>query len=177
MRLMAKLRALGINMLVLCASMAFTLLVLEVLEGLVRILRLDAASKDPINSFCEYNEYLGWKLIPNTRTIFKGKHHFEVDETSQQGLRDCYYPAAREPGRHRILVLGDPFAWYWGVAQNECFTESIERRLADTDVINTSVPGYSTQRPKSCSITNGKESSSNRIWYCCSSSGMTLGKI
>ncbi|HKQ60160.1 MAG TPA: GDSL-type esterase/lipase family protein [Candidatus Polarisedimenticolaceae bacterium] len=65
---------------------------------------------------------------------------------NDQGLRDRDYPYERVPGKRRILVLGDSFAWGFGVEQPACFTELVERSLADVEVINAAVSGYSTDQ-------------------------------
>jgi len=114
------------------------------LEGVVRLLGLETASYNSISGFCRYDPELGWNLIPEQRTIFRGRHFESVVETSAQGLRDRYYPLEREPGRRRVLVLGDSVAWCWGVEMDQCFTKLVERALGDTDVITMGVPGYST---------------------------------
>ncbi len=134
-------RAQGRKLLLLVASLGLTLLALE---GLVRLLGLERASYHSISSFCRYDPDLGWNLIPNHRAVFHGRHFAAVVETSEQGLRDRLYSLVPEMGRRRVLVIGDSFAWCWGVEIEQCFTKRLESMLHGTDVITMGVPGYST---------------------------------
>jgi len=114
------------------------------LEVGLRVLRVETASFHSIAGFTVYDPELGWRLAPERTTVFKGAH-FSVQVThNAQGLRDRSYQYERDPGRRRILVLGDSSVWCWGVEHEDCFTERLEARLPETDVINTGVPGYST---------------------------------
>jgi hypothetical protein len=131
----------GVKLLTLAASLVATLLGLE---AALRLAGFESASYHSISGFCEHDPDLGWRLVPGQRTVFRGRHFSAVVETSEQGLRDRPYSPWPEPGRRRILVLGDSVAWCWGVEIDRCFTKLLERALADTDVITMGVPGYST---------------------------------
>lgn len=65
---------------------------------------------------------------------------------NKKGLRDRDYSHKRIPGKMRILVLGDSFAWGSGVDQKYVFTEQMEIMLKETEVINAGVNGYSTDQ-------------------------------
>jgi GDSL-like lipase/acylhydrolase family protein len=121
-----------------------TALVFALLEVGVRALGLDVASYHAIGGFTVFDPDLGWRLAPSRETTFKGSHFSVRVRQNAEGLRDRHYTYAREPGRGRILVLGDSVVWCWGVEQDDCFTERLERQLSDTDVINAGVPAYST---------------------------------
>jgi hypothetical protein len=114
------------------------------LEIALRVLPIDVASFHSIAGFTVYDPVLGWKLAPSRTLTFAGAHFSVRVVHNAEGLRDRHYDDARVPGRRRILVLGDSVVWCWGVEQADCFTERLERSLADTDVINAGVPGYST---------------------------------
>jgi len=117
---------------------------LAVLEVGVRVLGLDVASYHAIAGFTVYDPELGWRLAPSRETVFKGAHFSVTVRQNAEGLRDRHHDYERQPGRRRILVLGDSVVWCWGVEQAECFTERLEDALRDTDVINAGVPAYST---------------------------------
>lgn len=117
---------------------------LLLLEGLVRLARLDDASASSIGGFCRHDPLLGWTLVPGRSSTFTGRHFASRVVVSSQGLRDRVYPVARAPGRRRLLVLGDSAVWCWGVSMQDCFTERLEAALLDTEVIAAGVPGYGT---------------------------------
>jgi hypothetical protein len=121
-----------------------TVIALLALEGGLRLVGVETASFHSIAGFTVYDPELGWRLAPGRTTVFKGPGFSVAVTHNAQGLRDRAYAYDREPGRRRILVLGDSSAWCWGVAAEECFTERLEARLPATDVINAGVPGYST---------------------------------
>jgi lysophospholipase L1-like esterase len=59
------------------------------------------------------------------------------------GLRDDEYPTERTSKR-RMLVLGDSMAWGFGVELRERFSEHLERRHPEWEIINAAVSGYGT---------------------------------
>jgi len=128
----------------LTLALAGTAVALGVLEIALRVLGIERASYHAIGGFTVYDPELGWRLAPSRETVFKGAHFTVRVSHNADGLRDRPYPREREPGRRRVLVLGDSFVWCWGVEQERCFTERLEAALGDTDVINAGVPGYST---------------------------------
>src|SRR5258705_3086210 len=128
----------------LTLALAGTAVALGVLEIAVRVLGIERASYHAIGGCTIYDPELGWRLAPSRETVFKVAHFTVRVSHNADGLRDRPYPREREPGRRRVLVLGDSFVWCWGVEQERCFTERLEAALGDTDVINAGVPGYST---------------------------------
>ncbi len=120
------------------------LLTLLMVEGLLRLFDLQVSSYNSISGFCQYDEVLGWRLVPDRTALFKGTGFDVLVEQSEQGLRDRIYPYTRDAGRRRILVLGDSVVWCWGVEMKDCFTEILEAELPMTDVIAAGAPGYGT---------------------------------
>jgi hypothetical protein len=45
-------------------------------------------------------------------------------------------------GIKRVAVLGDSFAWGWGVSENEMFTAILQHNMPGIEVLNFGVPGY-----------------------------------
>lgn len=93
-----------------------------------------------------YDETLGWKNIPNwSATTFDRPLNI-----NSKGLRDREYDYAKPDNTSRILVLGDSYAWGYGVADDEVFSEVLESQLATQpvrwDVINCGVSGYGTDQ-------------------------------
>jgi hypothetical protein len=125
-------------------ALAAVVVTIAGLEIALRVLDVRTASFHAIAGFTVYDPELGWKLAPSRNTVFHGAHFVAHVSQNAEGLRDRHYPYEREPGRGRILVLGDSVVWCWGVEHPDCFTERLEAALPDTDVINAGVPGYST---------------------------------
>ena len=72
--------------------------------------------------------------------------------TNLQGLRDRNRPE-KSPGAHRVLVMGDSYAWGYAVAEHEAFPQTAERLLkergfADVEVVNGGVPDYNTRQER-----------------------------
>ena len=96
--------------------------------------------------FWHHDPLLGWHHRPGQQGLFvRAGDRIEV-RINDRGLRDHDYAYQRSAGKQRILVLGDSFAWGFGVAQDEVFTERIEAALDDVEVINAGVSGYSTDQ-------------------------------
>ena len=93
-----------------------------------------------------YDPQLGWRNIANWNASTFGQELV----TNSKNLRDREYEFAKPDDGKRILVLGDSFAWGYGVANNDIFTEVLETRFArdqmPVEVINTGVSGWGTDQ-------------------------------
>ncbi len=95
--------------------------------------------------FWTYDESLGWAHVPNQRGQFT-QLSFSVEvANNSRGLRDDEYPLERTD-RKRMLVLGDSFAWGFGVEHQERFSEVLERSQPDWEIINSGVSSYGTDQ-------------------------------
>ena len=108
---------------------------------------LEEVGSDKTGHKYVYDELLGWRNIPNWQATTFGK----TLSINSKGLRDAEHPYAKPDGVKRILVLGDSFAWGYGVADHETFSAVLEELLANRDaprweVINTGVSGWSTDQ-------------------------------
>ena len=88
-----------------------------------------------------------YTLRPNIELLF----HRELVTTNSFGMRDKEYSLEKPENTLRIALLGDSFAFGWGVAQEKSFGEVMERELnkalgkeKNIQVLNFAVPGYST---------------------------------
>jgi hypothetical protein len=93
-----------------------------------------------------YDSKLGWVNVPG----FTGTTYGKELSINAKGLRDRDYDYAKPDGVKRILVLGDSFAWGFGVADDEVFTEVLERDLRlqgpSWEVLNAAVSGWGTDQ-------------------------------
>jgi len=93
--------------------------------------------------FWVYDEVLGWAHRPGEQGRFVHPE-FDVDvRINADGLRDDDYALERTE-KKRMLVLGDSFGWGFGVEHHERFSEILESRHPDWEIINASVSGYGT---------------------------------
>jgi lysophospholipase L1-like esterase len=101
-------------------------------------------------SFYEYHPVLGWKGAPGAEgTLITTESETEVRFNSA-GLRDDEYSLAKPEGVTRIAVLGDSFAWGYGVEQDENFAAVLETQLNEAghavEVLNFGLTGYGTDQ-------------------------------
>jgi hypothetical protein len=94
------------------------------------------------------NSIIGYELIPN----FEGKAIGGYVSINSFGLRGPEVSMKKQNGVTRIAVLGDSWAFGWGVDQNEVFTSLLEKKLnqfskkGKFEVINFSLFGYNLQQ-------------------------------
>lgn len=99
----------------------------------------------PERTWTEYHPVLGWYHQKNKKAFLKkNKNTINVEiNTNSLGLRGKRDYAKEKPnGIVRILVLGDSFAFGWGVKDEETFPAVWEARHQNIEVPNLSVAGY-----------------------------------
>jgi len=142
------------NIILLSFAIVFALVILELALRIIsyddtsRIERAQKSLKrDNEFTFYEYDRVLGWKNRPLSEGYFEMPDSRTYVKISSKGLRDKEYPYKKEPGTFRILVLGDSFAWGYGVEQDEIFSERLENMLGqDYEVLNAGITGYGTDQ-------------------------------
>lgn len=98
----------------------------------------------------QHDPYLGWQLVPNSRTrIYSPEYDFKAAINSQ-GIRGPEIPAAM-PGECRILILGDSFVAGFTVDYKATFGQVLQRLLEQSGnrtcrVLSIGVDGYSTDQ-------------------------------
>jgi hypothetical protein len=136
-------RGLLINVSLFFLSTVFSLVLSEV--GL----RLTGASPMYVSPerdrFWKYDSLLGWVHEPGQEGIFETPQFHTVVRINDKGLRDRPHSYERQNDTERILVLGDSFAWGYGIEESERFSQLLENSM-DVEVINAGVSGYSTDQ-------------------------------
>jgi lysophospholipase L1-like esterase len=120
-------------------------------ESLLRLLARDEGGDgpQPADTFlvCERDSALGWVFPADTTGVFASGASPTPVVTNEMGLRTR--GIVDRPGVHRLLVLGDSYAFGWGVPETDCFPRRLETRLGErlpeqnVEVINAAIPGYS----------------------------------
>ena len=95
--------------------------------------------------FWKYDSLLGWAHQPGQEGIFETPQVRTLVRINQKGLRDHEHSYARPNDTRRILVIGDSFAWGYGVEESERYSQLLETSLG-VEVINAGVSGYSTDQ-------------------------------
>lgn len=96
---------------------------------------------------------IGWSIAPNARTWHAALDFGLWVQSDDLGFRvplgGQRLPSSRE-GVRNILVLGDSFAFGWGVPADQMFSSELERQLTTRgrpySVRTAGVPGYSTDQ-------------------------------
>jgi len=132
-----------INLALLIISTFFALLLCEIVLLLMGWRPLYVSPER--DRFWKYDPLLGWAHQPGQEGIFETPQFRTSVHINQKGLRDREYSYERENNTGRILVIGDSFAWGYGVEESERFSELLEASLG-VEVINAGVSGYSTDQ-------------------------------
>ncbi len=124
----------------LLLSLAAVLLFFTVFEGVLRLVYVS-----PPSELYAPDKELERKLAPDYHTVVR-KPDFAMDvRTNGLGLRNPEIGPKR-PGTRRVLVVGDSYAFGFGVQQAEAFPARLEALLKaegkDAEVINAGVFGW-----------------------------------
>ena len=97
---------------------------------------------DDRNLAYRFDSELGW--FPKKETAMKllGSNWFSVQHNNK-GFRDHHHGPKLKP---RIMFIGDSFVWGYDVEQKERFTELLQQKLPDWEMLNLGVSGYGTDQ-------------------------------
>ena len=136
-------RGILINLSLIVISILFALFLSEIV---LRFIDLNPLYVSPERErFWKYDSLLGWAHQPGQEAVFETPQFRIVVGINEKGLRDREDLYERENDTERVLVLGDSFAWGYGVEESERFSQHLEKAL-DVEVINAGVSGYSTDQ-------------------------------
>lgn len=127
------------NILLVAASCGLGMLVAE---GVVRTFYPESRDHVAPHGLLEVDPDLGWKLTPDSTS----RHHSTVFDVVYRinsiGFRDEQRESTKPPNVHRVLLLGDSQIFGWGVDAGARFSNLVEERVSDLEVLNLGVPGY-----------------------------------
>lgn len=102
--------------------------------------------KEERSKVWQYDRDFGWSQRPGLVNTRVKDPQFEISVTTNSvGLRDREYSLERTD-KKRMLVLGDSFTWGFGVEDQERFTEVLEQRYPQWEIINAGTSGYGTDQ-------------------------------
>ena len=136
-------RDLLINLALIIISTLFALFLSEMALRLIGLKPMYVSPER--DRFWKYDSQLGWIQEPGQEGIFETAQFRTSVRINENGLRDHQHSYERQNETSRILVLGDSFAWGYGVEESERFSQLLERSM-DVEVINAGVSGYSTDQ-------------------------------
>ena len=131
--------------LLLISTTVFISLII-VLVGMELIARMCGENDyvlDERNIVFRYDKELGWFPIANISKQFKGGSRVIHVKHNKDGFRDVEHGSKK---KKRIAFLGDSYVWGFDVEYGERFTEYLQKRLPDWEMINMGVNGYSTDQ-------------------------------
>ena len=96
--------------------------------------------------FYQYDSLLGWKNRAGAQGWFTLPDSRTYVLINSKGLRDVER-SYRPQGKPRVLMLGDSFAWGFGVERRERFTDVVSMMVGRAvEIVNTGVAGYGTDQ-------------------------------
>lgn len=140
------------NLVLLLLSLGVAVLIVEIALPLLKIRTLEEAVyhvRRPVVQFIygEYHPKLSYTLKKNLRNIrlyYPNQLDYTID-TNKYGFRGPDWDLS--PQRKNIFILGDSFAFGWGVQLEETAGKIIENEMQKQDpafqTINLAIPGYS----------------------------------
>lgn len=97
---------------------------------------------DERNLLFKYDRLLGWFPIENEEKEFRRSRLIKV-KNNEFGFRDVSH---QKKEKKRIAFVGDSFVWGYDVEQDERFTDILQTKLPDWDIINMGISGYGTDQ-------------------------------
>ena len=133
-----------------------TLLCLAAAEAVLRRLaerhdvRLASGERKTVFNPYRSDALLSYALRPGWSGIHENTDFRVGVRVNALGMRGAEPPREKTPGARRILVLGDSFAFGWGVGDDETFPARLAARWRRTgdplELFDAAVPGYAADQ-------------------------------
>jgi hypothetical protein len=138
------------RVLLVAASLAGTVAVLEAAMRVARHFRPPGYEADEEARYTEFDPLLGWRKRPLGSATYR-RREFTVDVAMNRlGLRDVERDYGASPGVTRVLALGDSFVEGYAVPLPQTVSQVLEGSLRRdgrrVDVVNGGTSGYSTDQ-------------------------------
>ena len=104
----------------------------------------DPGSSDQINVF---DSRIGWRNNPGVSGQYSGPDGLLWKaRINSRGIRDAEISAEPSPGVRRLILLGDSFAWGYGLREEQRLSEILENIIPGLEVVNLGLVGTSTDQ-------------------------------
>lgn len=92
----------------------------------------------------EYDDLLGWRGVPNLKTPYFSKDFRIHVSHDPHGYRNISPPFIA--GKSNYLLLGDSYAWGWGVEDNETAAAVFNEQHPHKNLYSLGIAGYGTDQ-------------------------------
>ena len=99
-----------------------------------------------VTQFWRYDPDVGWAHVPDRAGRFAAFGFDTQISINSEGFRGRPVKRQKDPGKTRILVLGDSYVWGYGIEEGEMFTTGMERLCPGVETVNLGVNAYGTDQ-------------------------------
>lgn len=93
----------------------------------------------------QFDSLLGWRHFPNVRVTHQMPGYSCEYEINAKGIRSRKNYSYNKPhNMRRIVLIGDSFTFGHGVGEQDRYSDKLEEKFKNTEVINMGTSGYST---------------------------------